>query len=160
MPLLKKHRASLLFALLLCVDFTETSIVLTTQSTTVTESHLSTLPFSRIPQSQSTLVQTDQLATQRWQLTRTEWQHYKQLMQGAAGRWYTHLDPPEVLGLLATTEAERAHYADLVVQQRKARIDHELAFNRAVHAAWLRAYPHLKPIRSFDARPFTVVKRK
>ena len=96
---------------------------------------------------------------QHWQLTLKEWTHYQNLMQGPAGWWYGKLDPPEVLGLLAKNDDERNHYADLVVRQRKARIDRELAFNRAVQAAWLRQYPHLKPIRAFDARAFQIKKR-
>jgi integrating conjugative element protein (TIGR03759 family) len=79
-------------------------------------------------------------------------------MQGVAGLWYPQLNPPEVLGLLAESPSERAHFADIVVRWRKARLDHELAFNRAVHAAWQHAYPHLLPIKHFDVRPFDVVK--
>ena len=109
---------------------------------------------------QTTPTQTSNIAANAsvWQLTPQEWQHYQQLMQGPAKRWYTKLNPPEVLGILADNDADRAHYAELVVKQRKARLDHELAFNRAVHTAWLRLYPRLKPIARFDVKPFRRVK--
>ena len=108
----------------------------------------------------ATAIPANQQIASLWSLSTQEWQRYQQLMQGPAGRWYPQLDPPEVLGILARTAAEQHHYATLVVQQRKARLDRELAFNRAVHEAWVSEYSNLKPIKSFDARPFRVIKNK
>lgn len=121
---------------------------------------LSLSNLSRKPIATTTVKAANQHIVSLWSLSMQEWQRYQQLMQGPAGRWYPQLDPPEVLGILARTKAEQRHYATLVVQQRKARIDRELAFNRAVQEAWVREYSELKPIKSFNAQPFRVIKNK
>jgi len=154
-----KHLTSGLFVLFVCVGiFTQTGLALSTQATLITRLPTAALAITANPPAHQILNIMQQRASD-WQLTVREWQRYQQLMQGVAGHWYTHLDPPEVLGLLANTPEERKHYAELVVQQQKARIDRELAFNRTVQSVWHEAYPHLLPISAFDTRPFQVIKR-
>jgi len=97
---------------------------------------------------------------QLWHLSTSEWRAYQQALRGPAGQWYDDLNPAEVLGLMAKTDTERAHYAEIVVKARYQRITRELAFNSAVSQAWQRLYPQLKPIADFDTRPFAPVKIK
>lgn len=91
-----------------------------------------------------------------WQLTPSEWQQYKSLMQGPSGHWYAHLDPDEVLGINAQTEQERDYYAEHVVKAAHARVDAELAFQRAYDRAQQKLFGHLPVIgeipnlRDFD----------
>jgi integrating conjugative element protein (TIGR03759 family) len=87
-------------------------------------------------------------------LSQPQWQHYQQLMQGSPGRWYPKLDPEEVMGIMAKTPQERAYWARVVVEQQKKRLTRELAFSRAVSQAWHRGYPDLKPVASFDVKPY------
>jgi hypothetical protein len=135
----------------------QTSLALSTHTTRITSLPTASLTV-KARQSTRRLPALSRQQAQDWQLTTQEWQHYQRLMRGVAGHWYIQLDPPEVLGLLASTPEARKHYAEIVVAQQKARIDRELAFNRAVQSAWQTAYPHLLPIAAFDTRPFQIIK--
>ena len=139
---------------MLLISLTATCMAASSLGVTTDSTHVTTL---KTGMQKTHVLQME--SAHRWRLSVKEWQRYQQLMTGPAGRWYTQLNPPEVLGLLARSANERQHYAELVVLQRKARIDRELAFNRAIHVAWRKYYPHLKPIRPFDATPFQVQNR-
>ena len=76
-----------------------------------------------------------------WGLRIEEWQRYETLMQGQRGLWSPDLDPILVLGIHARSDEERRRYAELAVEQERARVEGELAFQRAYDAAWRRLYP-------------------
>jgi len=89
---------------------------------------------------------SDEAQGRAWQLSEQDWQAYTQFLQTQAGYWYGELDPPEVLGLLTDDPDKREIYARLVVEQRQARIERELAFQRAIDQAWQALSPHLLPV--------------
>lgn len=77
----------------------------------------------------------------QWDLRPDEWQRYEQVMEGPRGHWSPDLDPVWVLGIHAETESDRRRYAELAVEREKARVEAELAFQRAYDDAWRRLYP-------------------
>lgn len=68
---------------------------------------------------------------QAWGLSETDWTTYKTLMEGPAGLWYSHVSPAIVLGINATSDAERSRFARIVYDQQVRRLDALFAFNRA-----------------------------
>lgn len=84
-----------------------------------------------------------------WGLNEQELDRYEQLMDGARGIWSPNLDPVTALGIEAETEQERRRYAELLVEVEKARVERELAFQRAYDEAWARLYPNDMPINPF-----------
>jgi integrating conjugative element protein (TIGR03759 family) len=76
-----------------------------------------------------------------WGLRIEEWQRFETLMQGQRGLWSPDLDPILVLGIHARSDEERRRYAELAVEQERARVAGELAFQRAYDEAWRRLYP-------------------
>lgn len=87
-------------------------------------------------------------SAQAWQLNDAEWQRYKEIQSGPRGIWSPGLDPITSLGIEAKTDADRRRYAELLVKIEKARVDKELAFQRAYDEAWKRLYPDLLPVAS------------
>lgn len=88
---------------------------------------------------------TESQRTQRaeaWGLRVEEWERYETLMQEQRGLWSPNLDPIMVLGIHARSEEERRRYAELAVEQERARVEAELAFQRAYDDAWRRLYPN------------------
>ena len=55
--------------------------------------------------------------------------------------WTPGADPLLVLGAHARTEAERRRFAEAFVRAEHERVEGELAFERAVQAAWARLFP-------------------
>ncbi|MBP2170728.1 integrating conjugative element protein (TIGR03759 family) [Erwinia toletana] len=84
----------------------------------------------------------------RWGLTTAEWLRYQQLKLEERGIWSPGLDPLTTLGVEATSEEERRHFAELLVKKEYLRVERELSFQRAYDAAWKRLYPDLTPIRT------------
>ncbi|EHK4263086.1 TPA: TIGR03759 family integrating conjugative element protein [Raoultella planticola] len=84
-------------------------------------------------------------AAQQWGLTLEEWSRYETLKHSERGIWSPSLDPLTLLGVEATTDAERQRYADLLVEKESQRVEKELAFQRAYDAAWKRRFPGLMP---------------
>src|SRR5699024_3163996 len=84
-----------------------------------------------------------------WGLDEEELDRYEQLMQGSRGIWSPGLDPVTALGVEAKTEQERRRYAEMLVEVEKARVERELAFQRAYDDAWSRLYPDEMPITPF-----------
>jgi len=76
-----------------------------------------------------------------WRLTREDWRRYEALMGGRRGTWSPDADPLLVLGAHARTEAERRRFAEAFVVAEHERVEGELAFERAVQAAWTRLFP-------------------
>ena len=76
-----------------------------------------------------------------WNLSGEDWTRYEELMRGRRGAWSPGADPLLVLGAHARTESERRRYAEAFVVAEHARVEGELAFERAVQAAWRRLFP-------------------
>jgi integrating conjugative element protein (TIGR03759 family) len=93
------------------------------------------------------LTETDMVRrAEAWGLSFEEWQRFETLMQGQRGLWSPDLDPIMVLGIHARSDDERRRYAELTVEQERARVAGELAFQRAYDEAWRRLYPDELPI--------------
>jgi len=76
-----------------------------------------------------------------WNLSADDWSRYGELMRGRRGVWTPDADPLLVLGAHARTEAERRRFAEAFVVAEHRRVEGELAFERAVQAAWARLFP-------------------
>jgi len=76
-----------------------------------------------------------------WNLSAADRARFEELMAGPRGAWTPGADPLLVLGAHARTEAERRRYAEAFVMVEHARVEGELAFERAVQAAWARLFP-------------------
>ncbi len=81
-----------------------------------------------------------------WGLSADEWSQYQRAMAGQRGIWSPGLDPITTLGVTAKTEAERRRFAELFVKAEAVRVEKELAFQKAVDAAWARLLPTTQPI--------------
>lgn len=90
----------------------------------------------------TTMIITDQERRRLYGLTEEEWRRYHTILSGPRGLGRPTLDPIMELGITARTEAERRRYAEIAVRQERARIDGELAFDRAYSDAWKRLYPN------------------
>ncbi|MDH2434793.1 TIGR03759 family integrating conjugative element protein [Pokkaliibacter sp. MBI-7] len=103
---------------------------------------------SQMTQSQGAQSQAvDSSATAaEWGLSAGEWTQYQQAMAGQRGIWSPGLDPITTLGVTAKTDAERRRFAELFVKAEAARVEKELAFQKAVDAAWARLLPTTQPI--------------
>ena len=66
----------------------------------------------------------------QWGLDDTQWESYKELMNGEAGLYYRHLEPAFVLGIYAETDQQRVDYAKKLYAREKQRLDKLLSFNR------------------------------
>ena len=76
-----------------------------------------------------------------WRLSPEDWTRYETLMRGRRGVWTPGADPLLVLGAHARTQAERRRFAEAFVRAEHERVEGELAFERAVAAAWARLFP-------------------
>ena len=76
-----------------------------------------------------------------WRLSLEDWTRYETLMRGRRGVWTPGADPLLVLGAHARTAAERRRFAEAFVRAEHERVEGELAFERAVQAAWARLFP-------------------
>ncbi|PQQ35286.1 TIGR03759 family integrating conjugative element protein [Photorhabdus laumondii] len=97
-------------------------------------------------QQQVTQAENHRIQAQMWGLTEAEFQRYQQLMQGQRGIQSPGLDPLSALGIEAETVQARQRYAELWVKQEYVRTEKELAFQRAVDAAWKRLAPNILPV--------------
>ena len=75
-----------------------------------------------------------------WRLSAADWTRYETLMRGRRGTWTPGADPLLVLGAHARSEAERRRFAEAFVLAEHERVAGELAFERAVQAAWKRLF--------------------
>jgi integrating conjugative element protein (TIGR03759 family) len=76
-----------------------------------------------------------------WRITTQDYRRYLQLMQGVRGAWTPNADPLLALGAHAESSEELQRFAELYVRREAERVEGELAFQRAVNAAWRQLYP-------------------
>ncbi len=95
-----------------------------------------------------------------WNLTPADWTRYQELIAGRRGAWSPDAGPLLVLGAHARTESERRRYAEAFVLAEHARVEGELAFERAVQGAWQRLFPgRLRLAASAGALPSDAINR-
>ncbi len=90
---------------------------------------------------QAALDESQRSAAAVWRLSPEDWTRYETLMRGRRGVWTPGADPLLVLGAHARTDAERRRFAEAFVRAEHERVEGELAFERAVAAAWARLFP-------------------
>lgn len=91
---------------------------------------------------------------QIWNITPTDWQHYQNLMQGSAGKWYQKLTPAQVLTIYASTPQEQAHYAEIAAKEQHDRVEREIRYAMAIYHAGLKLYPNEPIIKDMDITAF------
>jgi integrating conjugative element protein (TIGR03759 family) len=127
--------------------FTALGLVLA-MSVPVYATNLATTPMTETGVVSSTtggivLSESERTQARIWNLSETEWQRYRQLMQGIRGSISPEtISPIEVLGIHARDEAERQRYADAWARAMHVDVDRILAFQRAYDAAGKRLYPN------------------
>ena len=90
----------------------------------------------------SILSDAEQVRARTWHLSETEWQRYRQLMQGIRGSISPGtISPIEVLGIHARDEAERQRYAERWAQTMHEDAERILAFQHTYDAAIRHLYP-------------------
>lgn len=85
---------------------------------------------------------TDQERMRMYGLNEDEWRRYQTLLSGPRGLGRPTLDPIMELGITARTDTERRRYAEMAARQERARVEGELAFDRAYSEAWKKLYPN------------------
>ena len=103
-------------------------------------------------ETQTVIGHSQQQAAQAWGLSQKEYERYQNIMKGPRGNWSRNLDPLTALGLEARSDAERQKYAEQLVKTERARVEAELAFQRAYDSAWQRLYPGDMPVNAFSSR--------
>jgi len=104
------------------------------------------------------LSDTDLVRARLWDLSETEWQRYKQLMQGIRGSISpSTISPIEVLGIHARDKAERQRYAEVWARAMREDVGRILAFQHAYDAAGKRLYPN-EPLVDIDRLPGKTAK--
>lgn len=82
-----------------------------------------------------------------WGLTNDQYKRYlKEMATTPSARWWKKLDPPQVLGMNATTENERMEFATIDVRVDQERASREIAFQHAYDKAFAKLYPNAKLI--------------
>lgn len=90
---------------------------------------------------------TIQKTAQQWGLTKDEYKQYlKEMNKPTTKRWWQHLDPPQVLGMNAKSQAERMQYARIDAKLDHERASKEIAFQHAYSKAYAQLYPQAKLI--------------
>ena len=90
---------------------------------------------------EAALAESRRSAAAVWRLSPEDWTRYETLMRGRRGVWTPGADPLLVLGAHARNDAERKRFAEAFVRAEHERVEGELAFERAVQAAWARLFP-------------------
>ena len=91
----------------------------------------------------SRLTQIDAARASRWGLSETEWQRYRELMQGMrASVSPPTISPIEVLGIHARNPAERRRFAERWARAMHEDVERILAFQRAYQQAYRLLYPN------------------
>lgn len=86
------------------------------------------------------------LSAENWQLSKSEWSRYQELMNKPEAYGLVDNNPLVVLGQFARNDEERQRYATRLVALDKKRIDGLLALDKAYRNAWETLYPTLTPI--------------
>ena len=90
---------------------------------------------------QTPLSATEKARAAAWGLSDTEWQRYRELMQGIRGSISpSTISPIEVLGIHARDPGERSRFADQWAQAMREDVERILAFQYAYDAATKRLY--------------------
>ncbi len=89
-----------------------------------------------------------QTRARQWDLSVSDWQRYKKLLEGIDGYRSEKLDPLTLLGIHARSAAERKRYAEQLARLEHERIERVLAFQNAYDAAFARLYPNAKPVKT------------
>ena len=77
-----------------------------------------------------------------WGLTPDDYQKYlSEMSEGPNNYWWKNIDPPQVLGMNATTPEEQMKYAKIDVQLDQERASKELSFQHAYSKAFNELYP-------------------
>lgn len=87
-----------------------------------------------------------EVAAREWNLTTSEWNHYRDLMQGRARYFAAEMPPLMVLAMYADSDKTRDHYAEMLAQYERDKADRILKVQRAYDAAMNRLYPDEKII--------------
>jgi hypothetical protein len=98
--------------------------------------------------SQLNIEQQKNIAEQ-WHLSIEDYTHYLSLMSNTPNGIYyknRNLDPSWILGFNARDEKEREKYVVVAIQNERARIEKELAFQRDFTRLQQQLYPDLQPI--------------
>lgn len=91
---------------------------------------------------QTPLAESERTRAEIWELTETEWQRYRSLLQGIRGSVSpATLSPIEVLGIHARDDAERTRYAEQWAIAMRADAECILAFQHAYDDANRRLFP-------------------
>jgi len=115
----------------------------------------------RLSEEKSESLRSFEQLSKPWGLTAAEWERFEALKQQPRGYWSPGLDPLTALGMEAQSEAERQRYAELQVRLEVARVERELAYQRAYNAAFARLYPDLLPIQDLSqTNGFTEMLKK
>ncbi len=110
----------------------------TSGSTLITETGTGATTTER-----SVLSDSERARARSWNLSETEWQRYRQLMDGVRGSISPEtISPVEVLGIHARDASERQRYAERWAQAMHEDAERILAFQHAYDAAIRRLYPN------------------
>ena len=86
-------------------------------------------------------------AAKMWGLSKVQYRLYlKEMATTPSARWWKDLDPPQVLGMNATTENERMEFAMIDAHLDHVRVSREVAFQHAYNKAFAKLYPNAKLI--------------
>lgn len=101
---------------------------------------------------QNSVIQNSTIAgtASDWHLSDVEWANYRELMNGRAGKYYTNLTPPEVLGMMADNDQDLHHFAKIFAQLEHEKIDLELRFDKAFHDEAKKMYSDEPIVKPFD----------
>ncbi len=82
-----------------------------------------------------------------WGLSKDQYRQYlTDMATTPSARWWKDLDPPQVLGMNATTENERMEFAMIDVRIDHDRATREIAFQHAYNKAFAKLFPNAKLI--------------
>ena len=88
-----------------------------------------------------------------WGLDLKQWQDYKRELEGVRGLWSPNLHPLAVLGMReGITTSERQRLAVKLVKIERARVERELAFEKAYQTANYRLFGHIPLLHLMDQK--------
>lgn len=121
-------------------------------------SSIATTGTAATPETNSRLSEPERTRARSWNLSETEWQRYRRLMDGVRGSISPEtISPLEVLGIHARDGQERQRYAERWAQIMHEDAERILAFQHAYDAAIRRLYPN-EPLIDASRLPDTTTK--
>ncbi|MGH1372483.1 MAG: TIGR03759 family integrating conjugative element protein [Cellvibrionaceae bacterium] len=111
--------------------------------TAIADTNETLVSASQTPSIETPVSRTLELQTlaKQWELDRSEYQRYLDLMRGPLGKWNPELDPLLALGMFATSSQQEQRYAELYAQQEFDLTERALQFQQAYRVAFERLYP-------------------